>query len=183
MTPLIWDAHSCVPLHPNADLNILERHRSSGFSFVSINVGMDFNPVEQILRSSFFSATDRQLFFMIAARSTKDVVRAHQKVFAVAFDLEGIVPLLDNPQLIQLYWDQAFGKCLAYNRTSIVEGATIAQGLTDLGRGGQRDQQSRNADGRHPQALNPHWLCSLSSKPVYSHANPVLCWIWSAHLG
>jgi hypothetical protein len=47
---LIWDAHACLPLHEAADLAVLERHRRAGCSFVSVNVGMDMNPLAQIMK-------------------------------------------------------------------------------------------------------------------------------------
>jgi hypothetical protein len=46
---LVWDSHACLPLHPDADLDALERHRRAGVDFVSVNVGMDMNPLSQIL--------------------------------------------------------------------------------------------------------------------------------------
>ncbi len=42
---LVWDSHACLPLHPDADLGALERHRANGVDFVSINIGMDMNPL------------------------------------------------------------------------------------------------------------------------------------------
>ena len=44
-----WDAHACLPLHPQADFSPLDRLRDAGVNYVSINVGMDMNPVSQIL--------------------------------------------------------------------------------------------------------------------------------------
>ncbi len=46
---LVWDAHSCLPLSPDADLKALLRHRAAGVDFVSVNVGMDMNPLPQVL--------------------------------------------------------------------------------------------------------------------------------------
>jgi membrane dipeptidase len=42
---LVWDAHACLPLLPQQSMAALERHRSAGANHVSVNVGMDFNPV------------------------------------------------------------------------------------------------------------------------------------------
>ena len=44
-----WEAHACLPLHPQADFSPLDRLRDAGVNYVSINVGMDMNPVSQIL--------------------------------------------------------------------------------------------------------------------------------------
>ena len=47
---LVWDAHACLPLHPDADIGALERHRANGVDFVSINIGMDMNPCRRSWR-------------------------------------------------------------------------------------------------------------------------------------
>src|SRR6188474_1564078 len=47
---LVWDAHSCLPLRAGVDCGDLARHRAAGIDYVSINVGMDMNPVAQITR-------------------------------------------------------------------------------------------------------------------------------------
>ncbi|HVI90212.1 MAG TPA: hypothetical protein VM659_18040, partial [Dongiaceae bacterium] len=47
---IVWDAHACLPLEYNADMSPLERHRKAGATFVSVNVGMDFNPLGQVIR-------------------------------------------------------------------------------------------------------------------------------------
>ena len=44
-----WEAHACLPLHPDADFAPLDAYRASGVNYVSVNVGMDLNPVPQIL--------------------------------------------------------------------------------------------------------------------------------------
>ena len=46
---LVWDSHACLPLHPDAEVGALERHRAGGVDFVSINIGMDMNPLPQIM--------------------------------------------------------------------------------------------------------------------------------------
>src|ERR1700693_3657424 len=47
---LVWDAHACLPLVPGTSMEALERHRRAGISFVSVNVGMDMNPLAQVMR-------------------------------------------------------------------------------------------------------------------------------------
>jgi len=44
-----WEAHTCLPLHPDASFAPLETYRTAGVHYVCINVGMDLNPVHQIL--------------------------------------------------------------------------------------------------------------------------------------
>ncbi len=180
MKPLLWDAHSCVPLHRDADLNILRRHLACGYSFVSINVGMDFNPLDQIL--SVLASFRRQISdstFMIAAHSTDDVVYAHREgLLAVAFDLEGSRPLLDSPEMVEIYWELGVRQMhLAYNRNNSVAGGChdVAQGLTDMGKDVVRMINSIGMlmDVTHMSAQSALDVCAISTKPViYSHANP-----------
>jgi membrane dipeptidase len=44
-----WDAHLCLPLHPQASFAPIDQLRDAGLNYVSINVGMDMNPVSQII--------------------------------------------------------------------------------------------------------------------------------------
>ena len=46
---LRWEAHACLPLHPEASLEPLLRFAEAGVHYVSINVGMDLNPLEQVM--------------------------------------------------------------------------------------------------------------------------------------
>ena len=43
------DAHSCLPLHGDTDINQLRLHYDAGVRYLSINVGMDMNPLPQIM--------------------------------------------------------------------------------------------------------------------------------------
>ena len=180
MKPLIWDAHSCVPLHPDADLDILRRHLACGFSFVSINVGMDFNPIDQIMSVlASFRQQIAESSFMIAAQNTDDITRAHREgLLAVAFDLEGSRPLLDSPRLIELYWDLGVRQMhLAYNRNNSIAGGCHdqPQGLTDLGKDVVQtiNRVGMLMDVTHMSAQSALDVCAISTKPViYSHANP-----------
>ena len=47
---IVWDAHACLPLEYNGHMSSLQRHREAGATFVSVNVGMDFNPLGQVVR-------------------------------------------------------------------------------------------------------------------------------------
>jgi membrane dipeptidase len=46
---ITWEAHTCLPLDPKADLAPLERYRAAGVAYVSVNVGMDMTPVPRII--------------------------------------------------------------------------------------------------------------------------------------
>jgi microsomal dipeptidase-like Zn-dependent dipeptidase len=101
---LVWDSHACLPLHPDADLAALERHRRAGVDFVSVNIGMDMNPLEQIMAviASFRAQLRARPERFIAVEDADDVARAKAEgKLAVAFDLEGGVPLGERPEMVR----------------------------------------------------------------------------------
>ena len=44
-----WEAHACLPLHPQADFAPIDRLHAAGVNYVSINIGMDMNPLAQVM--------------------------------------------------------------------------------------------------------------------------------------
>src|SRR5215472_13612783 len=93
-----WDAHSGVPLKPDYSIHVLKRHLAAGFNFVSINVGMDVNPVAQIMSvlASFRRQVEKSQHFLLV-RSVDDVTAAARAgKLAIAFDLEGAKPIMSN---------------------------------------------------------------------------------------
>src|SRR4030095_7569065 len=47
---LIWDTHACFPLKPDANLSELKRYKDNGVNFVSLNIGMDMDPFENVIQ-------------------------------------------------------------------------------------------------------------------------------------
>lgn len=178
---LVWDAHACMPLHPDADLGALERHHRAGVDFVSINVGMDMNPLEQILpalasfRAQLRAHPDR----FVPVEDAADVERAKAEgKLAVAFDLEGGIPLCRRPEMVQLFYDLGVRQIhLAYNRNNEIGGGCYDADvpLSDLGR---RIVEAINDAGMlmdcsHTGYRTSMDIMALSEAPViYSHANP-----------
>lgn len=181
MAPIYWDAHACLPLHPRADLAPLERYRRAGVGYVSINVGMDMNPVPQVLaviagfRAQIAARADRY----VLARHVTDVEAASVAGrLAVGFDLEGALPLQEQADMVALYRDLGVRQIhLAYNRNnSVADGChDIERGLTALGR---RIVAAINDAGVLMDCSHTGRRCSLeimaaSSAPViFSHSNP-----------
>ena len=100
---LIWDAHACLPLHPDVDVTVLRRHRDAGVSFVSINIGMDMNPLSQIMPviASFRAQIAAHPELLLQVDTVAEVERAHREgKLAVAFDLEGAIPLGERPEMV-----------------------------------------------------------------------------------
>ncbi len=182
---LIWDAHACLPLHPDADLGVLERHRRAGCSFVSVNIGMDMNPLAQIMTvlASFRAQLAARPDLFVPARRVADVELAHATGrLAVAFDLEGAIPLAGRPEMVQLFADLGVRQMhLAYNRNNAAGGGCYDDDvpLSPLGR---RVVAAINAAGilmdcshtGHQTSLD---VMAASTAPViFSHANPRELW-------
>jgi membrane dipeptidase len=176
-----WDAHMCLPLHPQASFAPIDALWASGLNYVSINVGMDMNPLAQVMsviagfRATIAARPDRY----VQASTVADIGRARAGgQIAIGFDLEGAMPLLEQPEMMALYARLGVRQIhLAYNRNnSVADGChDAARGLTPLGR---RMVEAINAAGVLMDCSHTGRRCSLeimaaSSQPVvFSHANP-----------
>ena len=179
---LKWEAHACLPLSPAADFAPLDEYRAAGVNYVSVNVGMDMNPVAQVLpviagfRERIAAHPDRYQL----ATGVSDVERAAAAGrLAIGFDLEGALPLLGEPAMVALYRDLGVRQIhLAYNRNnSVADGChDVERGLTELGR---RVVAAVNDAGLMMDCSHTGRRCSLdimaaSTKPViFSHSNPL----------
>lgn len=177
-----WEAHACLPLHPQADFSPLDRLREAGVNYVSVNVGMDMNPLAQVMSTlAGFRATiaaNPERFRLVASTSEIELAAA-DGVLAVGFDLEGAEPLLGQPELVALYRDLGVRQIhFAYNRNNpVADGChDVERGLTALG---ERMVDAVNRAGMLMDCSHTGRRCSLdimavSSKPViFSHANPL----------
>lgn len=177
-----WEAHACLPLHPEADFSPLDRLRDAGVHYVSVNVGMDMNPVSQILsvlaayRARIAAHPER---FRLVSSVAEIQEAATAGALAVGFDLEGALPLLGQPDMVALYRDLGVRQMhFAYNRNNpVADGChDVERGLTPLGR---RMVEAVNRAGVLMDCSHTGRRCSLdimaaSSQPViFSHANPL----------
>jgi len=178
---IVWEAHACLPLHPRADFAPLDGYRAAGVDYVSVNVGMDMNPLAQVLsviagfRATIAAHPDRYL----PAASIADIERAAATGrLAIGFDLEGAMPLLEQPEMVALYRDLGVRQIhFAYNRNnSVADGChDVERGLTPLGR---RMVAAVNDAGLLMDCSHTGRRCSLdimaaSREPViFSHSNP-----------
>lgn len=182
---LIWDAHACLPLHPDADLTVLERHHRAGCSFVSVNIGMDMNPLPQIMTviASFRRQLAAQPDRFVAARHVADVETARATGrLAVGFDLEGAIPLQGRPEMVELFADLGVRQMhLAYNRNNPLGGGCYDDDvpLSKLGHAVVRaiNEAGILMDCSHTGLRTSLDIMNASSAPViFSHANPrALC--------
>jgi membrane dipeptidase len=179
---MLWEAHACLPLHPQADFAPIDRYRAAGVNYVSVNVGMDMNPLPQVLsviagfRAQIAAHPDRYLL----ASGVADIERAAASGrLAIGFDLEGAMPLVEQPAMVALYRDLGVRQIhLAYNRNnSVADGChDVERGLTPLGR---RMVAAVNEAGLLMDCSHTGRRCSLdimaaSTQPViFSHSNPL----------
>ncbi|MEJ5999586.1 dipeptidase [Paucibacter soli] len=178
----VWDAHACLPLHPDASLAPLQAYAAQGVDYVSVNVGMDMNPLEQVMAviAAFRAriAAEPTRYALVQRLAELDAARAAGRL-ALGFDLEGSLPLLGRPEMVALYRSLGVNQIhFAYNRNNAVAGGCHdeEQGLTPLGR---RMVEAVNAAGMLMDCSHTGRRCSLdimaaSSQPVvFSHANPL----------
>ena len=173
---------SGLPLHPQADFAPTARFHAAGVHYVSINIGMDMNPVSQVMAviAGFRATIAAQPERYVMADTAQDIrAAAAAGKLAIGFDLEGAMPLLEQPDMVALYRDLGVRQMhLAYNRNNSVAGGCHdeAQGLTPLGR---RIVGAINAAGVLMDCSHTGRRCSLdimaaSDAPViFSHSNPL----------
>ena len=178
---LVWDAHGCFPLKPDADLKELKRYRDSGVNFVSLNIGMDMDSFENVVQvlARFRSYIRSHPEDYVLALSVNDIL--HAKEFgklAIAFDLEGSEPLLGNLNLISFYYDLGVRQMLlAYNKDNRASGGCLEgkTGLTDFGKEVVKEMNRVGmvADASHMGYRATLDLFEVSKDPViFSHSNP-----------
>lgn len=176
-----WDAHTCLPLHPDASFAPLDRLAAQGVNYISINIGMDMNPLSQVMATiaGFRARIAAHPERYVLATTVADIDAAAAKgQLAIGFDLEGAVPLLEQPEMVAVYRELGVSQIhFAYNRNNSVAGGCHddPQGLTALG---HRMLNAVNAAGMlmdcsHTGRQSSLEIMSASDKPViFSHANP-----------
>jgi membrane dipeptidase len=182
---LVWDAHGCLPLAPGSDLSGLARYAASGVDFISINIGMDFNPWTEVVKTLAYMRrwlSEHSDEFAIAG-TVDDVLRAKADGrLAVAFDLEGTEPLDGEVDMVSFYYDLGVRQMLmAYNKNSRAGGGCMDRdsGLTEFGR---RVVEEMNRVGMLVDCSHTGYRTTLdvmeaSADPViFSHSNPRALW-------
>lgn len=178
---LVWDAHACFPLKPNASLGELKRYQDSGVNFVSINIGMDMDSSENIIQvlAGYRNFIRSHADDYVLALSVDDILNAKQSgKLAIAFDLEGSEPLLGNTNLISFYYDLGVRQMLlAYNKDNHASGGCLEGnwGLTDFGREVVREMNRIGmvVDVSHMGYRATLDVFQVSEDPViFSHSNP-----------
>jgi len=180
--PVVWDAHSCLPIEADVTFGNLDRHRAVGFDFVSVNVAMDMTPLESTLKAiAYFRECIRYNSgkYMLAT-TVADVETAKRTGrLAISFDIEGAECLLGRPEMVGLYADLGVRQMhLAYNLNNAYAGGCHDNdgGLTELGRAvvEAANHYGVTMDCSHSGHRSSLEIMELSSKPVvFSHSNPL----------
>jgi|ERR1700722_2380638 len=139
---LCCDLHGCMPLRPSDEtfLPQLERYRQVGVDLVFLNVGFDALSVEHHIRmlAQFRSWLSRHSDRYALATDVASVAMARSEgKLAVAFDIEGMEGIADQPAMIGLYYDLGVRWMLvAYNKNNRAGGGCQDNdsGLTECGR-------------------------------------------------
>jgi len=179
---IVWEAHACLPLHPQADFAPIDRLRAAGVNYVSINIGMDMNPLSQVMSviGGFRARIAEHPERYVLASGVDDVESAvTEGRLAIGFDLEGAMPLLDQPEMVALYRDLGVRQMhFAYNRNNSVAGGChdAEQGLTPLGRRmvAAVNEAGVLMDCSHTGRRASLDIMAASTQPViFSHSNPL----------
>ncbi len=180
---IVWDNHTCMPLRPEdtSYLPQLSQHRAAGATVVVINVSCDCDPIKQpfkMLESFRNWLAERPDEFIIGA-GVADIERAKREgKLAVFFDIEGGIPVEDDPSLVAPLYDLGVRwMLLAYNRNNKLGGGCQDEdsGLTAQGR---RVLDEMKRVGMvlcctHTGARTVREAMEYMEQPViFSHSNP-----------
>jgi membrane dipeptidase len=179
---IVWDNHGCMPMHPSpAYLPQLARYKAAGCSTVSINAGyglMGWDEHVSLLEFMRRWLLDRPAEHLLI-QSPEDVVLAKQTDrLGVFFDVEGMVPVQDDPSRVRdLYSLGVRWMLVAYNRSNAAGGGCLDDdhGLTAIGR---RIIDEMDAAGMvlclshsGPKTAREA-LEHTRNPPIFSHSNP-----------
>jgi membrane dipeptidase len=177
-----WEQHTCLPLQADASIAPLERYRKAGAGFVSVNVGMDRTPLEDVVRvlASFRHQLAAQSESFVQATTVTQIREANAEgKLAVAFDLEGTEPLGGQLSLVQTLYDLGVRTALiAYNLQNRAGGGCHddpSVGLTRFGRDLVRELNHVGVvvDATHCSHRTSLDLAGASTAPIiFSHSNP-----------
>ena len=178
--PLRWEAHACLPLSQASSIEPLLHYHQAGVHYISLNIGMDLNPLSQVMLSLAHFRSEIQAHPQLCLAGSLQEIReaSQQDLLSVGFDLEGALPLLESPEMVFLYRDLGVRQIhLAYNRNNTVAGGCHdqEQGLTKLGFQilEAMNQAGVIVDCSHMSMSASLDLITHSKSPaIFSHVNP-----------
>ncbi|MGF6533876.1 membrane dipeptidase [Paraburkholderia sp. GAS206C] len=177
----VWENHACMPLRADDSfLPQLERYRQSGYTVVSLNIGMDLNSIQEVFSTlaHFRNWVKRHPDRFLLINDVEDVKLAKAEGrLGICFDLEGAAPLGGQLSMIEMYYELGVRWMLiAYNRNNDVGGGCLDddQGLTDFGRS-VLDEMTRV--GMVPCCSHTGWRTArevmdhVEGPVIFSHSN------------
>jgi membrane dipeptidase len=178
---IVWDNHACFPLRSSGDhLRELNRYRLSGVNVVSLNIGFADHSLDDHLKVLCFMRRwikQNSTHFSLA-QTTEDILDCKLKgKLAVIFDIEGMCPVLNSLQSVELFYELGVKWMLvAYNRNNGAGGGCLDNdcGLTDLGRQiiDEMERIGMVVCVSHTGAKTAHQVLEYAKKPViFSHSN------------
>lgn len=182
---IVWDQHTCATLRPDADLSPLSEFRRNRADFVSLNVGVDFSELGDVLRTiaGFRAWLEARAGEFRLVATVDDVLAAREQgKLAVAFDLEGIAWIGSDLDLIDLLAQEGVRTmALTYNATNAFASGCAGEdtGLTTLGRDAVAAMNAAGVvvDCSHTARRATLQIMEISASPViFSHSNPATVW-------
>ena len=179
---IVWDNHGCVPLRTEASfLPQLQRYRAAGVTVVSLNVGFaEMSSAENLRLLSFMRQwlAQRPDQYRLVATVNDVLACKSDGTLGVVFDVEGMTPVVDRPELVRTYYELGVRWMLiAYNRSNAAGGGCMDEdeGLTEAGRR-VIDEMERSGMVlclSHCGARTATEALEYSRHPViFSHSNP-----------
>ena len=178
---LVWDAHSCLPLTEGEPLSDILRHKRAGYDYVSVNIGMDKQSIEQIFKivtylTDFINKKDSGCTLVGSISELKQAQR--NGLLAISFDLEGLEAISHDLSVMDDLYRLGLRQVLfAYNQKNKLCGGCLTPnfGLTPLGVKAveKANELGILLDCSHISAKASKEIMKLSSQPViFSHSNP-----------
>jgi membrane dipeptidase len=176
------DSHVCTPLLESTDLEILKAHKEAGFRYISLNIGMDMYPYENVLKiaNAFQKKIDCSDNLVMANTLTAIDNANKLRKLAVSFDIEGASIFgLKKPNFNRI--DELFNiglrqVSLSYNRNNNYCGGCQdkEKGLTDQGAILIDYLQNKGIviDCSHASYESSRQIINYAQSPViFSHSN------------
>jgi microsomal dipeptidase-like Zn-dependent dipeptidase len=108
-----WDNHTGFGYAGPHDVDLLDRWRSAGVNYLSINVGYDPVPWSTTIRAiaDYTRGIEARSDMVLCSTFSQVLAARHAGQMALTFDIEGMGSLNGDVSMVELYSGSAFGKC------------------------------------------------------------------------
>jgi membrane dipeptidase len=174
-----WDNHAGFGYAGPHDVDLLDRWRSAGVNYLSINVGYDPVPWSTTIRAiaDYTRGIEARSDMVLCSTLSQVLAAWHAGQMALTFDIEGMGSLNGDVSMVELYYRLGVRQMLiAYNLNNDAGGGCHDEdrGLTDFGRAVVREMNRVGmvVDCAHSGIKSGLEAMKLSTKPcIFSHAN------------